>query len=117
MSLVLHVLALHIGAMHGPAARLLAAMPGGSPALAGAPNPSPQAPPGLTRPVTTLIAWGKWGVLVCGMAGLLICAGKMAIGHRNRATFAADGATGVPWVLGGLSLAAVAAAIASVFLQ
>jgi hypothetical protein len=84
--------------------------------LAGAPNPAPQAPPGLTGPVTTIIAWGKWGVLVCGVAGLLICAGKMAIGHRNRATFAADGATGVPWVLGGLSLAAVAAAIVSVFL-
>jgi hypothetical protein len=81
------------------------------------PNPAPQAPPGLTAPVTTIIAWGKWGVLVCGVVGLLICAGKMAIGHRNRATFAADGATGVPWVLGGLSLAAVAAAIVSAFLQ
>ncbi len=81
------------------------------------PNPAPQAPPGLTGPVTTMIAWGKWGVLVCGVAGLLICAGKMAIGHRNRATFAADGATGVPWVLGGLSLAAVASAIVGVFLR
>jgi hypothetical protein len=86
------------------------------PSLAGAPNPAPQAPPGLTGPVTTIIAWGKWGVLVCGVAGLLICAGKMAIGHRNRATFAADGATGVPWVLAGLSLAAVAGAVVSVFL-
>ena len=81
------------------------------------PNPAPQAPPGLTAPVTTIIAWGKWGVLVCGVAGLLICAGKMAIGHRNRATFAADGATGVPWVLGGLSLAAVAATIVGAFLR
>jgi hypothetical protein len=112
MSLVLHVLALR-----EPVAGLLAAAPGSPSVLAGAPNPAPQAPPGLTRPVTTIIAWGKWGVLVCGMAGLLICAGKMAIGHRNRATFAADGATGVPWVLGGLSLAAVAAAVASVFLR
>jgi hypothetical protein len=80
------------------------------------PNPPAQAPPGLARPVNTVIAWGKWGVLVCGMAGLLICSGKMAIGHRNRATFAADGATGIPWVLGGLSLAAVAVAIVGVFL-
>lgn len=86
-------------------------------ALRAAPNPSPQAPPGLAGPVDTVIAWGKWGVLVCGVAGLLICAGKMAIGHRNRATFAADGATGIPWVLGGLSLAAVAAAIVGVFLS
>ena len=82
----------------------------------GVPNPPVQAPPGLTAPVNTILGWGKWGVLVCGVAGLLICAGKMAIGHRNRATFAADGATGIPWVLAGLSLAAVAAAIVGVFL-
>ncbi len=82
----------------------------------GAPNPPAQAPPGLSAPVNTILGWGKWGVLVCGVAGLLICGGKMTIGHRNRAAFAADGATGVPWVLAGLSLAAVAAAIAGVFL-
>ena len=82
----------------------------------GVPNPPVQAPPGLSAPVNTILGWGKWGVLVCGVAGLLICAGKMAIGHRNRAAFAADGATGVPWVLAGLSLAAVAAAIVGVFL-
>lgn len=112
MSLLLHILALH-----DSAAGYRGSLGAARPALAGVPDPTPQAPPGLTKPVTTMIAWGKWGVLVCGVAGLLICAGKMAIGHRNRATFAADGATGVPWVLGGLSLAAVATAIVSVFLS
>jgi hypothetical protein len=112
MSLVLHLLALH-----GSAVQFLGTRRDVPAVLAAVPNPAPQAPPGLTGPVTTLIAWGKWGVLICGVAGLLICAGKMAIGHRNRATFAADGATGVPWVLGGLSLAAVASAIVSVFLS
>jgi hypothetical protein len=111
MSLVLHLLVLH-----GPTVQFLGTRDVRA-VLAAVPNPAPQAPPGLTGPVTTLIAWGKWGVLICGVAGLLICAGKMAIGHRNRATFAADGATGVPWVLGGLSLAAVASAIVSVFLS
>src|SRR6201996_1611230 len=82
----------------------------------GAPNPPIQAPPGLSAPVNTILGWGKWGVMVCGVAGLLICGGKSGIGHRNRAAFAADGATGVPWVLAGLSLAAVAAAIVGVFL-
>ena len=82
----------------------------------GVPNPPVQAPPGLSAKVDIILGWGKWGVLVCGVAGLLICGGKMAIGHRNRATFAADGATGVPLVLAGLSLAAVAAAIVGVFL-
>ena len=104
-------LTLRMLARHGRTAGLLAWV------TAGPPNPAPQAPPGLTQPVTTIIAWGKWGVLVCGVAGLLMCAGKMAIGHRNRATFAADGATGVPWVLGGLSLAAVAASVVGVFLR
>lgn len=110
MGLVLDGLSLHGAAAW---ASLMTAWP----AAVSPPNPAPQAPPGLSAPVTTIIAWGKWGVLVCGVAGLLICAGKMAIGHRNRATFAADGATGVPWVLGGLSLAAVAAAIVGAFLR
>jgi hypothetical protein len=111
MSLALQVLGLHY---HAAGFLSWAAEAEGGPAQP--PNPAPQAPPGLSRPVTTIIAWGKWGVLVCGVAGLLICAGKMAIGHRNRATFAADGATGIPWVLGGLSLAAVAASVVGVFL-
>ena len=106
-----------VAAWPGQILRLIGTAMGAGPAGAAPPNPAPQAPPGLTGPVTTIIAWGKWGVLVCGVAGLLMCAGKMAIGHRNRATFAADGATGVPWVLGGLSLAAVAAAIVGVFLR
>lgn len=113
MSLILHVLATHdLAGQHLPALPVTVGALNIAP-----PNPAPQAPPGLQGPVTTIVAWGKWGVLVCGMAGLLICAGKMAIGHRNRATFAADGATGIPWVLGGLSLAAVAAAVVSVFLR
>jgi hypothetical protein len=85
----------------------------GGPAV---PNPRPVAPPGLVGKANTILAWGKWGVLFCGVAGLLICGGKMAIGHRNRASFAADGATGIPWVLGGLSLVAASAAIVAVFL-
>ncbi len=99
-----------------PCGRSLAAPALTSRSAISPPNPAPTPPPGLQGPVTTMVAWGKWGVLVCGVAGLLICAGKMAIGHRNRATFAADGATGIPWVLGGLSLAAIAASVVRVFL-
>ena len=51
-----------------------------------------------------------------GVAGLLISGGKMAIGHRNRSTLAADGATNIPWVIGGLSLVAASAGIVAVFL-
>ncbi|TDD84325.1 hypothetical protein E1298_20090 [Actinomadura rubrisoli] len=81
------------------------------------PDPPPAPPPGLDKKVETLLAWGKWGVMVCGLAGLFICAGQMAIGRKNRSSFAADGATGVPWALGGLSLAATAAPIVAVFFQ
>ncbi len=81
------------------------------------PDPPPSPPPGLDQKMDTLLAWGKWGVLVCGVAGLFICAGQMAIGRKNRSTFAADGATGIPWVLGGLSLAATAGSIVGVFFR
>ena len=108
MSLVLQVLTGHVGYLRDYGGWMSAAVT--------VPNPPAQAPPGLAAPVNTILGWGKWGVLVSGVAGLLLCAGKMAIGHRNRATFAADGATGIPWVLAGLSLAAVAAAVVGVFL-
>ena len=52
-----------------------------------------------------------------GVIGLLICAAQMAIGRRNRHSFAADGAAGIPWVLGGVSLAVIAAGVIGVFLH
>ncbi|GAA2614057.1 hypothetical protein GCM10010411_56200 [Actinomadura fulvescens] len=79
------------------------------------PDPPPVAPPGLDKKMELLLSWGKYAVLICGLAGLFICAGQMAIGRKNRSTFAADGATGIPWVLGGLSLAVSAASIVGVF--
>jgi hypothetical protein len=109
---------LHALELHGAVAGYLVPPPGGGLSMAlGVPDPAPQAPPGLSGPVDTVLAWGKWGVLICGVAGLLVCGAKMAIGHKNRSTFAAEGASGVPWVLGGLSLAAVASAIVGVFLR
>ena len=111
-AILLHVLAVHaIAGGHLPAMRAWRAMPGG-----GVPDPAPQAPPGLSGKVNTVLGWGKWGVLICGVAGLLISGGKMAIGHRNRSTLAADGATNIPWVIGGLSLVAASAGIVAVFL-
>jgi hypothetical protein len=81
------------------------------------PNPKPAAPPGLEKPINTILAWGKWGVIVAGVAGLFICGAQMAIGRKNRSSFAADGASGIPWVLGGLSLAATASGIVGMFLK
>ncbi|MFI0351016.1 hypothetical protein [Actinomadura sp. 9N407] len=79
------------------------------------PNPPPAAPPGLDTKINVLLSWGKYGVMICGLAGLLYCAGQMGIGRKNRSALAADGATGIPWALAGLSLAATAAPIVGVF--
>ena len=84
---------------------------------AGVPNPAPVPVPGLAGPVNTIIGWGKWLVMILGVVGLLICGGQMAIGRRNRHSFAADGAAGIPWVLGGISLATIAAGVVTVFLH
>ena len=111
-AILFHALAVHAAAAAGHlnAARSWHVL------AVGVPNPAPAAPPGLTGDANTILGWGKWGVLICGVAGLLMSGGKMAIGHRNRSSLAADGATGIPWVIGGLSLVAASAGIVAVFL-
>ena len=83
---------------------------------AGVPDPAPVAPPGLSGRVSTLLAWWKWGALVAGVFGLIGCGAMMAIGRRNRSNLAADGATGIPWVLAGLTLIALSSGIVGVFM-
>jgi hypothetical protein len=80
-----------------------------------APNPPPQAPPGINELATELIGWLKWGVLVVGIIGILVCAGMIIIGRRHRAGLAQDGLLGSLWVLGGLTLASLAAVLVSAF--
>jgi hypothetical protein len=80
------------------------------------PTPEPSAPPGLEELGNTVISWLKWILAICGVAGLMFCGIMMTIGRRNRSAMAADGAAGIPWVLGGLSCALVAAPIVAVIL-
>jgi hypothetical protein len=101
-------------AVHDLAARHAGAGRGAGLA-AGIPNPAPTAPPGLAGPVNTLLGWWKWGALVAGVFGLIGCGAMMAIGRRNRSSLAADGATGIPWVLAGLTLIALSSGIVGVF--
>jgi hypothetical protein len=112
-AILLHALAVHAVTAGG---HLSAARPWH--VLAGdVPTPAPSAPPGLATDADTILGWGKWMVLVCGVAGLLISGGKMAIGHfGNRSTMAADGASSIPMVLIGLSLVAASAGIVGMFL-
>jgi hypothetical protein len=83
---------------------------------ASVPNPAPAAPPGLADTVNTLLAWWKWLAMIAGVFGLVGCGAMMAIGRRNRSSLAADGATGIPWVLAGLTLIALSSGIVGVFL-
>lgn len=79
-------------------------------------NPPPVAPPGLEATATTFLGWVKWAGLVGGVLGLFFCALMMMLGRRNRSSTAVDGATGIPWVLGGLTLMALAAGLVSAVL-
>ena len=78
------------------------------------PNPGPAAPPGLGELTNTILSWLKWGCLVGGVAGLMICGGMMILGRRNRNQMAIEGVSSVVWVFGGLSLVATAAGLVAV---
>ena len=79
-------------------------------------NPDPVAPPGLDTMGTTFLSWVKWILRICGVGGLMVCGIMMAVGRRQRSAFAADGAAGIPWVLGGLTIGAIASIVASAVL-
>jgi hypothetical protein len=111
MTMLLHVLA--IGGLAAAGHAPLGPHPG---LAAGVPDPAPVAPPGLSGDMNTLLAWWKWGALVAGIFGLIACGAMMAIGRRNRSSLAADGATGIPWVLAGLTLIALSSGIVGVFM-
>ena len=80
------------------------------------PNPGASVPPGLGKTADTVISWIKWGGLVSGVIGLMICGIMMALGRRQRHALSADGAAGIPWVIAGLSLIAIAPSIVAAFL-
>lgn len=84
--------------------------------VASAPNPAPSVPDGMAGPVNQIIGWGKWIVMALGVIGLLFCAGQMIMGRKNRHQMAADGATGIPWVIGGVSLIALSAPLVDAFI-
>ena len=71
-------------------------------------NPPAVAPDGVEGTVTTLLGWGKWIAFVCGVAGIVVSGIMMMLGRRNRSQMSADGAIGLPWVIGGLSCVVLA---------
>ena len=81
------------------------------------PNPAPSAPPGLAGQASMFLAWLKWIGIVAGMVGLGMCALMMIVGRRGRSSMAVDGATGIPWVLAGLSLLVLSSGLVSAILR
>jgi hypothetical protein len=84
--------------------------------LAQVPNPAPAAPPGVAAKADLFISWLKWGGLAAGVAGLIVCALMMILGRNRRSSTAVDGAGGIPWVLGGLTLIALSSGVVGAFL-
>lgn len=68
------------------------------------PNPAPKAPPGMGGTFSDWISWGKYIGMFLGAMGLIACGGMMMIGRRNRSHLAAEGASGIVWVIGGASV-------------
>lgn len=83
----------------------------------GVPNPAPTPIPGLAPVAEMFLGWGKWTLIVGGVLGMFICGGMMILGRRNRSSTAVDGATGIPWVLGGLTLGSIGATVVGVVLN
>lgn len=79
--------------------------------LLAVPNPAPVAPPGMGAPAEQLLGWLKWTGIIAGLVGFGMCAIMMILGRRNRSNMAVDGASGIPWVLGGLSLMSLSAGL------
>lgn len=61
--------------------------------------------------IKLLLGWMKWGGLLAGVVGLIICGFMMIIGRRGRSQTAVEGAAGIPWIFAGLTLISLAASL------
>lgn len=84
--------------------------------LADLSNPAPQAPGELTAQWNKVMGLVKWLAFAAGAVGLIVAGIMMSVGRRYRSQIAADGAAGIPWVIGGLSTVALAVPIVNLFM-
>lgn len=75
-------------------------------AFAVPPNPSPDGSAPGAALMNTVLGWLKWGALASSLAGLLIGAIAMAVGHFG-SNYSASSA-GRKWMLGGMGSAILA---------
>lgn len=77
--------------------------------LAAAPDPGAGiAPPGSDK-IVTVLGWVAWLVFAACVAGILFCAGKMAVNHRRGE--GAEHASGLAYTLAACIVAGSASAI------
>ncbi|TDT93346.1 hypothetical protein EDD99_8156 [Streptomyces sp. 846.5] len=74
-------------------------------------NPGAKVPPGMGNTFENWISYAKYIGLVAGAIGIIVCGIMMMIGRRNRHHLAAEGASGLVWVIAGLTCASLAVGI------
>ena len=79
-------------------------------------NPSPAAPSEVTAQWAKIMGLAKWVAFAAGAIGLVAAGVMMSVGRRHRSSTAADGAAGIPWVIGGLSTIALAVPLVNLFM-
>ncbi|MCX4808972.1 hypothetical protein OG594_46830 [Streptomyces sp. NBC_01214] len=71
----------------------------------------PSSPPGMDTIMPQWVGWAKYFAIGAGILGIIACGIMMMVGRRNRSHLAAEGANGLLWVLGGLSVVTLAAGV------
>ena len=74
-------------------------------------------PAGLSQAAAKIFGWAKGAVYALGAIFMVVCAGMIIAGRRNRGQVSVEGAVGVAWVIGGLTLAGCAAMLVSNFVR
>lgn len=81
------------------------------------PDAEPTQLPGqLGATVNTVVGWLKGGLIAVGFIMILIAAGMIMAGMKNRNSMSTDGISRVVWVIGGFGVAASAGGIAGAFI-
>lgn len=99
-----------LGAIVAPVSGLLA--PGGLPSrviLADVPSVGSGSQPPGTQGIVTAMGYAAWVVCAICVVGVLVCAGRMAVSHRQG--MAGEHMSGIAYVLGACILVASASAI------
>lgn len=85
------------------------------PLYGGIPNPPAGVPLQFRGFGDLVVSALKWGLIVCGVAGLLACSIMIVIGRRDRNRLAQQGIFDTVYVLLGLAIGSMAATLVGMF--